>query len=303
MSENVFECDICFNDFDQAERTPKLLPCGHTFCLACLLAVVRSDSSCPKDRKLFPTHPLELETNYQIFAWLGGTSRSRPAADGKKLFVARIPPEATETDIQLLFTQFGDVKETVLIRALSGGHYKKYGFVTFQSEDSAQLALRNQPILLDGSRLFVDGAKPKGNNSVAPNQQGQAWVPPGYPYSHRVFVEWIPRGLKDSQLIAAFSKYGAVEAVRCERRAARRNHAFVTFALPEAVDRACRDQVVVTSTGHRLRFRRLRECEPPSSARRPAPQRQPAQRPHHRRQSGHGSERVILTQPDCCSVQ
>ncbi|CAL4183174.1 unnamed protein product, partial [Meganyctiphanes norvegica] len=30
------ECEICCNYFDETERRPKNLPCGHTFCLACM---------------------------------------------------------------------------------------------------------------------------------------------------------------------------------------------------------------------------------------------------------------------------
>nr|XP_032836674.1 RING finger protein 223-like [Petromyzon marinus] len=34
------ECPVCYHHYDNAFRTPKLLACGHTFCVACLARVV-----------------------------------------------------------------------------------------------------------------------------------------------------------------------------------------------------------------------------------------------------------------------
>lgn len=45
------ECRICFNDFDEAERRPRNLPCGHTFCTLCIAGTFRVNKfTCPSCR-------------------------------------------------------------------------------------------------------------------------------------------------------------------------------------------------------------------------------------------------------------
>jgi hypothetical protein len=51
QDEFVMECTICFDGFDVSQifKTPRILPCGHTFCTECLARLVQADSSlkCP----------------------------------------------------------------------------------------------------------------------------------------------------------------------------------------------------------------------------------------------------------------
>lgn len=44
------DCDICLELFDSSERRPKVLPCGHTYCLRCLGELRKK--ACPADRKV-----------------------------------------------------------------------------------------------------------------------------------------------------------------------------------------------------------------------------------------------------------
>ncbi|XP_042887229.1 uncharacterized protein LOC122264409 [Penaeus japonicus] len=45
------ECRICFNDFDEGERRPRNLPCGHTFCTLCIAGTFRVNRfTCPSCR-------------------------------------------------------------------------------------------------------------------------------------------------------------------------------------------------------------------------------------------------------------
>ena len=43
-----FTCDICFNDFNEGNRCPRILSCGHTFCHGCIQKLIEEKSTCPK---------------------------------------------------------------------------------------------------------------------------------------------------------------------------------------------------------------------------------------------------------------
>jgi hypothetical protein len=49
------ECVVCFEMYSSAERRPKILPCGHTFCLSCVQKMARV-IICPLDKKVSHTH-------------------------------------------------------------------------------------------------------------------------------------------------------------------------------------------------------------------------------------------------------
>lgn len=58
------ECSICFERFDSTERLPKVLGCGHTFCLKCLEKP--SLKQCPLDQTELPDDPQKFLTNYFV---------------------------------------------------------------------------------------------------------------------------------------------------------------------------------------------------------------------------------------------
>ncbi|XP_028665421.2 RING finger protein 223 [Erpetoichthys calabaricus] len=72
------ECSICFSQFNNIFRAPKMLQCQHTFCLECLARMnVKSDNpqaiQCPLCRSLtsLPTLGLpKLDTNVTILSYL-----------------------------------------------------------------------------------------------------------------------------------------------------------------------------------------------------------------------------------------
>ncbi|XP_026293224.1 uncharacterized protein LOC113217512 [Frankliniella occidentalis] len=62
------ECDICLEDFNQVERVPKMVSCGHTVCLLCLQQSDRRQ--CPTCRRVFDVPPDALPNNYQLLRQL-----------------------------------------------------------------------------------------------------------------------------------------------------------------------------------------------------------------------------------------
>ncbi|XP_069775452.1 RING finger protein 225-like [Narcine bancroftii] len=74
------DCAICFSPFDNVFKLPKLLHCGHTFCLECLARInVSSDNvgsvTCP-----FCRHPTPLPPG-----------KGLPALDNNRAVLSRLP--------------------------------------------------------------------------------------------------------------------------------------------------------------------------------------------------------------------
>ena len=76
MSEVV--CGSCGNSFDQAEKLPLLMSCGHTFCKACLLQLYVNDSIliCPNCGAEDSCSPETLPQNLILSE---GLRKDRPA--------------------------------------------------------------------------------------------------------------------------------------------------------------------------------------------------------------------------------
>ncbi|KAF2353899.1 RING-type zinc-finger LisH dimerization motif, partial [Trinorchestia longiramus] len=67
MAPNAFECGICSEEFDAADRKPPSLMCGHTFCRSCLLRIATMSSiTCPECRRIFITPVDELPVIYAL---------------------------------------------------------------------------------------------------------------------------------------------------------------------------------------------------------------------------------------------
>ena len=61
------ECPSCFVIYNDEAKTPKNLPCGHTYCLECLTKIfeMKQYLQCPTCRTKFEeTHPKDLSKNY-----------------------------------------------------------------------------------------------------------------------------------------------------------------------------------------------------------------------------------------------
>ena len=59
-------CSICLGPFD----TPRMLPCGHSFCIDCLQSLItRGDRNCPDCRKVFPNQSAhKFPINYAVMS-------------------------------------------------------------------------------------------------------------------------------------------------------------------------------------------------------------------------------------------
>ncbi|XP_078082807.1 E3 ubiquitin-protein ligase RNF183 [Mustelus asterias] len=79
------ECAICWNAYDNAFRTPKILECEHTFCLECLARMslasvpdMEPGMCCPLCRRLTPLGAGQLVTGLRTNADILGRMRLQP---------------------------------------------------------------------------------------------------------------------------------------------------------------------------------------------------------------------------------
>ncbi|KAJ1520207.1 hypothetical protein ONE63_004418 [Megalurothrips usitatus] len=73
MAENNLHCKVCFEDYNENERRPKILSnCGHTFCLECISGFFKSSPSpeCPLCRNRVGVYLHELKDNYELMEFL-----------------------------------------------------------------------------------------------------------------------------------------------------------------------------------------------------------------------------------------
>lgn len=294
------ECDVCSVTFNEAEHLPKILPCAHTFCLACLLKL--SPPQCPFCRASFAPHPYELETNYKIAAALQCLAGESSSIDAKRLYVGRLPPDADAGDVAAVFAPFGDVEGVRLVRNFDYGgqiHQRRqrnryqYGFITFSDEISAEIALSSKPIFYGDKKLIVETARPKANVALSGDNNFD-----DYPYSHQIYVHPIPSGFSNDRLKEVFKEYGAVRSVTRTRRGA----AIILFVYAHAVDKACQAERVTVPPGVELRWRRFYAPYERHGQRR---QRQPEQqrpRPQPQRNTAYHQPRIRTRPDDCCAI-
>ena len=71
--ESIFECGVCFKQYNHSEKKPLSLPCGHTFCLECLRQISKHTAAiikCPFDKIAHHVHADNLPVNYAVLTAL-----------------------------------------------------------------------------------------------------------------------------------------------------------------------------------------------------------------------------------------
>ncbi len=66
--EEIITCKICMERYNEAERKPLFVPCGHTFCMKCLRFIFHKPNiSCPLDKKAHKFDNFSLiPTNFSV---------------------------------------------------------------------------------------------------------------------------------------------------------------------------------------------------------------------------------------------
>lgn len=82
----------------------------------------------------------------------------------KRVFIGGIPRSTTDDELIGLFSKFGPVRAAYSIKD-SKGKPKNYGYVDFESTDSARLAVENSPIYYKGRKIDLRPYQ-KQNNKI-----------------------------------------------------------------------------------------------------------------------------------------
>jgi cold-inducible RNA-binding protein len=84
----------------------------------------------------------------------------------RKLFVGGLPWATDDEGLKKAFEEFGAIEEANVVRERDSGRSRGFGFVTFETEESAvaaQEAMHDQE--LDGRQVRVDFANSKPRES------------------------------------------------------------------------------------------------------------------------------------------
>ncbi|MCD5383022.1 RNA-binding protein [Candidatus Gracilibacteria bacterium] len=72
-----------------------------------------------------------------------------------KLFVTSIEWSTTEAELTELFSEYGTVTESVIVKDRETGRSRGFGFITFETEESASAATSADGVELNGRNLIV----------------------------------------------------------------------------------------------------------------------------------------------------
>ncbi|XP_032236853.1 RNA-binding protein Musashi homolog Rbp6 isoform X3 [Nematostella vectensis] len=79
----------------------------------------------------------------------------------KKIFIGGLSTNTSEEDMKKYFSQFGKITETMLMFDKATQRHRGFGFVTFESENSADKACDTQYHLINNKKVEVKKAQPK----------------------------------------------------------------------------------------------------------------------------------------------
>merc|ERR1719491_409775 len=95
---------------------------------------------------------------------------------GDRLFVTKIPPEATREEVESFFSQFGAWTDLYLPNGSFPAGHKGICFISYESPTSVQMALQAAPqAILRGQQLVLDVAAPRDPHKGA--SKGAALMP------------------------------------------------------------------------------------------------------------------------------
>jgi len=89
-------------------------------------------------------------------------SDNNTQANPNKLFIGNLPWSMSLSDLESLFSEFGELTDFVIITDRMSGRSKGFGFVTFKEEaDAAKAVEALNEKEIDGRKIIVNVARPQ----------------------------------------------------------------------------------------------------------------------------------------------
>jgi RNA recognition motif-containing protein len=99
-----------------------------------------------------------------------GKTREKVETSSCKIFVGGIEGTVSTEELKDFFSNYGEVKEAVVLRNIQTNASRGFGFVTFEDSRMADQLIRENNCVLKGKRMDVKPAEPKENS--APRGEG-----------------------------------------------------------------------------------------------------------------------------------
>uniref|UniRef100_A0A0D6R6Q5 RRM domain-containing protein n=1 Tax=Araucaria cunninghamii TaxID=56994 RepID=A0A0D6R6Q5_ARACU len=96
-----------------------------------------------------------------------GTYSGPPRLMGRKIFVGRLPQDATAEDLRQYFRNFGSVVDVYVPKDPRRSGHRGFGFVTFAEEGVADRVSRRSHEIL-GQQVAIDSATPPDDDAIPP---------------------------------------------------------------------------------------------------------------------------------------
>lgn len=91
----------------------------------------------------------------------------------KKIYVGNLPYQTTEQDLEKKFQQFGEIKETSIIRDRYTNECRGFAFITFATAESAQQSLASNGQDFQGREMKVNLARLEGKTKRFANNRNK----------------------------------------------------------------------------------------------------------------------------------
>lgn len=201
---------------------------------------------------------ISLWDNTQLVSVLSGlASQSTWALDAirdensksvklRKLFVRNLSFATTDDTLSNFFAQYGTVAEAVVIRNKTDNKSKGFGFVTFETVESADSAIGNGEKQLDGRTAYVSLAAKRGaaqNQNAGSNGMGNGFTNNGDRNASpltKLFVRSLNYDTTQEQFNEFFSQYGNISeaVILTNKDNTSKGYGFVTYGDVESANRA-----------------------------------------------------------------
>jgi len=163
----------------------------------------------------------------------------------KKLFVRGLGPETNDQSLAAVFSPFGELDESSVIRDKRSGRSKGYGFVLFKQVNGAINALKEPSKMIDG-RIAVCKFAPAGFYPSQPEEEL---------HRRKIYVGNVPVDMDAGTLVGLFSQYGEIEdgPKGFNKNTGRSSgYGIFIFKTVEAANRALEEPIKLTDDGHQL---------------------------------------------------